>query len=182
MVGIVELVVSIIIVLVAVALVIWLYFIRQGDAEFEFLVDQRTGLKLDSINSNVAVFSCKVPFVNKGMQDGTIMDCYTRHLLPREQYDGVELASWLAVETRPRNDGYFEALIVPKTTGETLDITLKFTAKDNDIKVALADMVDFSLDIVYQVVARREWYIAKQRMIVVADELIQALNAETTRA
>ena len=180
--GIAELVVTIIIVLAAVSLVMWLYFIRQGDAELEFVVDQRTGFKMYSVNSSTAVFSCKVPFVNKGMQDGTIMDCYTRHLLPQEQYDGVELASWLALETRPRNDGYFEALIVPKTTGETLDITLKLMAKDGDIKAAMTDMVDFSLDIVYQVVARKEWYIAKQRMTITADELIQTLNAETTGA
>lgn len=106
----------------AVAALVWLYIARQGDAELEFLAEQRTDLKLEEVKADKAVFSCTIPFVNKGSQDGTIMDCYPRHLLPQEQYDGVEVCTRLALESAPRADGYFEALIVPKTTGSAVEI------------------------------------------------------------
>lgn len=171
-----ELISFLIIVFAVVAVATWLYVARQGDAEFEFLVDQRTDFTLEEMTKDTAVFSCNVPFVNKGTQDGTIMDCYPRHLLPQEQYDGVEVVSRLELETLPRKDGYFEAAIIPKTTGNAVIITLQFTAKQGDIKQAMTEMVDMSVDIVYQVVARSNWYITKQRMVVAADELIKALN------
>jgi hypothetical protein len=173
----VELLLWLLLIVVLVVIGVWLFIARQGDAEFEFLVEQRTDAVLKELTADTATFSCTVPFVNKGTQDGTIMDCYPRHLLPQEQYDAVETKSWLALESSPRDDGYFEALIVPKTTGSAVVVTVKFTAKQGDIKQALADMVDLSVDIVFQVVARGTWYISKQRMIIRASELASAINA-----
>jgi len=166
-----------VVLVLVVAVIIWLYIARQGDASFEFIIDQRTDFKLTDLTADQAVFSCVVPFVNKGTQDGTIMDCYTRHLLPQEQFDGVKVESRLALENRPRDDGYFEALIVHKTTGGNIVITVVLTARQGDIRAALADMVDMSIDIVYQVVARSTWYITKRRMVMTADEIIRALSA-----
>lgn len=155
-------------------LAVWLYIVRQGDAEFEFLVDQRTEFSLVNMTDDTATFSCKVPFVNKGTQDGTIMDAYTRHLLPYEQYDGVEVNSRLELETAPRTDGYFEALIVPKTTGQAIIVTVKLTAQNGNIHEALSQMVDMPIDIVYQVVARSEWYITKNRLVMKSQEIAKA--------
>jgi hypothetical protein len=171
-----ELILYILIFVLLVAALVWLYIIRQGDAEFEFLVDQRTDCQLEAIDSATAVFSCKVPFVNIGTQDGTIMDCYPRHLLPQEQFDAVEVASYLELETRPRKDGYFEAAIVPKTTGNAVKVTLKFTAKEGNIKDVMTEMVDMPVDIVYQAVARSSWYIDKRRITITADELAAAIR------
>jgi len=178
----VEWLLGILVVIVIVILGVWLFIAQQGDAEVKFLVDNRTAFTLTEVTKEQAVFSCQVPFVNKGPQDGTIMDCYPRHLLPQEQFDATELVSWIALVKSPRRDGYFEALIVPKTTGDTVEITLKFIAKNGDIRTSMADMVDFTLDIVYQIVARSEWYITKERMTVTATELIQALEVGTANA
>ncbi len=158
------------------AVATWLFIARQGDAEFEFLVDQRTDFKLEELNGDKAVFSCVVPFVNKGTQDGTIMDCFPRHLLPQEQFDAAEVSSRLELETRRRSDGYFEALIVPKTDGNAVIVTVAFTAKRGDIKQALAGMVDMPIEIYFQVVARSNWYVDKQRVVMKADEVAAALK------
>lgn len=158
------------------AVALWLFIARQGDAAFEFLVDQRTDFKLEEVSGDRAVFSCVVPFVNKGTQDGTIMDCFTRHLLPQEQFDAVEAASRLELETRRRSDGYFEALIVPKTDGNAVIVTVTFAARRGDIREALADMVDMPVEIYFQVVARGTWYVGKQRLIMMADEVAAALK------
>ncbi|HMM22926.1 MAG TPA: hypothetical protein PKA10_19615 [Selenomonadales bacterium] len=174
--------VLLLVLIIAAAVVIWLYVARQGDAEFEFIVDQRTDFRLTELTAGQAVFSCVVPFVNKGTQDGTIMDCYPRHLLPREQFDAVKVESRLALESRLRDDGYFEALIVPKTTGGNVVLTVVLTVRQGDIRATLAEMVDMSLDIVYQVVARSRWYIHKQRLVMTAEEITRALSAGPTGA
>ena len=171
-----ELLLFFVVAAVVLAVAVWLFIARQGDAEFEFLVDQRTDFKLEEMSGNRAVFSCIVPFVNKGTQDGTIMDCFTRHLLPQEQFDAVEVSSRLELETRRRSDGYFEALIVPRTDGNAVIVTVDFTAKQGDIRQALAGMVDMPVEIYFQVVARGNWYIDKQRVVMMAGEVAAALK------
>jgi len=95
--------------------------------------------------------------------------------LPGEQYDGVEVASHLHLETAVRDDAYWEAVIFFKGTGDAVIVTVSLTAKGGDIHEALRDMVDMPLDIMYQVVARSDWYIHKTRLVVPAKELQQAL-------
>lgn len=177
-----EFLLTILLVLALVAVFVWLYIARQGDAHFEFLVDQATDLVLTELTETTAVFSCTVPFINKGNQDGTIMDAYTRHLLPYEQYDGVEVYSRLELETARRTDQYFEALIVPKGTGQAVIVTVQFTGKNRSIQQALEEMLDMgldmSVDITYQVVARSDWYITKDRLVVKAVDIARALEKQ----
>ena len=111
------------------------------------------------------------------------MDAYPRHLLPYEQYDGVEVASRMELSTAPRTDNYFEAVIIPKGTGGTVIITVKFTAKAGGIQETLGQMaeltVDMAIDIVYQIVARAPWYIHKARMIMTCEEIMKAMQAKS---
>lgn len=164
------------IVIGVVLLVLWLYIVRQGDAEMDFLVDRRSEFLLEELTKEKAVFSCAVPFLNKGTQDGTIMDCYPRHLMPYEYFKGCHVQSRLTLESNQRNDGYWEALIVFKTTGDAIVLTLTYTAEDGNIQQALADLPDMPVDIVYQVVARSDWYITKKRLVVPAAEIRAALQ------
>lgn len=177
-----EFLMIVVVLIVVLAIGVWLFIARQGDAEFEFIVDQRTDFILEDLTDKTATFSCKVPFINKGSQGGTIMDAYPRHLLPYEQYDGVEVSSRMELSTAPRTDNYFEAVIIPQGTGGTVVITVKFTAKEGDIKEALGQMaeltVDMAIDIVYQIVARSPWYIHKTRMMMTCDEIMSALQAK----
>lgn len=156
------------------ALAVWLYIVKQGDAEFDFQVDQATPFEIVERSDTAITVRCKVPLINKGTQDGTIMDCYTRHLLPYEQYDGVEVYSRLELEAAPRSDGYFESIIIPKNTGQTVVVTVTLTARKGTIGQALEEMVDMPIDIVHQVVARSDWYISKARLIMQAAELRRA--------
>ena len=173
-----------VVLMIVLALGVWLFIARQGDAEFEFIVAQRTDFVLEDLTDKTATFSCKVPFINKGSQGGTIMDAYPRHLLPYEQYDGVEVSSRMELSTAPRTDNYFEAVIIPQGTGGTVVITVKFTAKEGNIQEALGQMaeltVDMAIDIVYQIVARSPWYIHKTRMVMTCDEIMSAMKAKQT--
>jgi hypothetical protein len=157
---------------------VWLFVARQGDAQFKFMVDQHTAFTVTERTAETVTLSTNVPFLNIGTQDGTIMDAYTRHLLPYEQYDAVEVNSRLELESAPRTDGYFEAFIVPKSTGKSVVVTVKFTAKSGTIEQALSQMVDMPVDIVYQIVARGPWYIDKTRMTITAAEIAKAMAVE----
>lgn len=179
-----EFLMILVLLLVVVIIAVWLFIARQGDAEFQFIVEDRSDFILDQITDKTATFSCRVPFVNKGSQAGTIMDAYPRHLLPYEQYDGVDVSSRMELTTAPRTDNYFEAIIIPQGTGGTVVITVTFTAKTGSIQETLGQMaelrVDMAIDIVYQIVARTPWYIHKTRMIMTCDEITKAMQAKST--
>ena len=179
-----EFLMIVIILALVVIIGVWLYIARQGDADFEFIVGQRTDFILEDLTDKTATFSCKVPFINKGSQGGTIMDAYPRHLLPHEQFDGVDVSSRMELSTAPRTDNYFESVIIPQGTGGTVIITVTFTAKAGGIREALGQMaeltVDMAIDIVYQIVARSLWYIHKARMVMTCDEIMRAMQAKGT--
>ncbi|HWR42692.1 hypothetical protein [Sporomusa sp.] len=172
-----EVLAVLVILVLGAAVGIWLYIANQGDAHFQFIVDQRTDFTLTEVTKDTATFSATVPFINNGTQDGTLMDVFPRHFLPYEQFDAVDTDSRLTLDCANRSDGYWEAYIVPKNTGGSIILTVKFTAKAGDIMAALKDMVDMPIDIVFQVVARSPWYIHKNRLVMTASEIQKALAA-----
>lgn len=173
-------IVSFLLLLIALAAVfavaIWLFLLRQGDAEFMFLTDSRTEFTLQEITQDKAVFVCQVPFVNRGTQDGTLVDVFPRHLLPVEYFDSVNVAAKITIASQPRKDDYWEAVIIESGKGDAVILTVTLTAKDGDIVNSLSEMVDMPVDIVYQVVARSDWYITKTRVVVPTAELQQAIE------
>ena len=166
-----EVILSLLILAVLICVVVWLYIAHQGDAVFEFIVAQCSPLTVEKRTQDELTVSFKVPYVNKGTQDGTIMDAFSRHFLPQEQFDGVSVSTLLMGELTPRDDGYFEALIVPKGKGGAVVVKVTLKAKNGNIAETLKDMVDMPVDIYYQVVARSAWYIHKARIVLTAEQL-----------
>ena len=166
----VEVILSLLILAVLICVAVWLYIAHQGDAVFEFIVEQCSPLEVERQTEEELLVAFKVPYVNKGTQDGIIMDAFSRHFLPQEQYDGVIVSTWLMGETTPRDDDYWESLIVPKGQGGAVIVKVRLIAKNGNIREALGDMVDMPVDVYYQVVARGAWYIHKARVILTADQ------------
>lgn len=160
---------------VLIAIAIWLYLLRQGDAEFVFLTDSRTDFKLQEISREKAVFVSQIPFVNRGTQDGTLVDVFPRHLFPLEYYSAVKVESKITLASQPRPDDYWEAVIINCGKGDAIILTVTLTAKEGDIFSALKEMVDMPIDIVHQVVARCNWYMTKTRLVMRAEEVTAAL-------
>ena len=68
------------------------YFVKlQGEGHFTFDISQRTPLKVVRGNAQGIELSCRLPFRNDGKQFGALIDVFTRHYLPREQYDALEI-------------------------------------------------------------------------------------------
>ena len=166
-------------ILLAVALFIW----KQGDADFYFDVSKRSKLVLDSLTADAATFSFSLPFRNRGSQQGTLVDVFARPWLPYEQYSAAELTTKVTAASNPRDDGYWEAALFPTDELER-DIALvflRFDARGGDIREAMAQMVDLPLNIVYQVIGRTDWYMAKVLMEVPLEEFQQAMQTADTQ-
>ncbi|MDF2501011.1 MAG: hypothetical protein K0Q77_1725 [Anaerosporomusa subterranea] len=172
-------IVSFLLLLIALAAVlavaVWLFLLRQGDAEFMFLTDSRTEFTLQEITQDKAVFVSQVPFVNRGTQDGTLVDVFPRHLLPVEYFDSVNVAAKITIASQPRKDDYWEAVIIESGKGDAVILTVILTAKNGDIVSSLSEMVDMPIDIVYQVVARCNSYLHKSRLVMRAEEIAAAM-------
>ena len=162
-------------VFLALALYIW----KQGDAEFIFDTSRRSQLVLEQETADKMVFSFNVPFRNRGSQQGTLMDVFVRPWIPKEQFSAAELTTKVTVASCPRSDGYWEATLFPneKLENDVAVITLRFDAVDGDIRQAMAQIVDLPLNIVYQVVARAEWYLSKTMLELPMEEFHAAMQS-----
>ena len=157
---------------------VWIYIVRQGDAEIEILTAQRTELQLVSVEDGKGVFSAQIPLFNLASQDGIILDAFPRHLLPQEQYDAARVESRLELLTAPREDGYFEAVIIEGNKGNTLVLTVALTAKNGLLAEAVASMADMPVELYYQVVGRGECALHKERLVLPAAEFKTAFSAQ----
>lgn len=162
--------------IVLAALAVWLYIKSKGDCRFEFLVDQRTPFTPVELKDNYIVFSCQVPFVNKGTQDGTLIDVHLRTLLPHEYYDKVDVDGRLHNAKDPRSDHYWESVIIPYGTGGSAVLNVKLTAVDGNIRAALAEMVDLPMYIVFEVVGRRPIVVYKTYLVMTQEETRTAVE------
>lgn len=151
---------------------IYLFIMWEGNAVFEVRTESRSPFVLDELTKDSVTVKTKVEFANTGKQCGTIMDCYVRHLLPYEHFDGVKVYAKAELEDAPRPDEYFEATLIQRQSSIQVWVKITLTArKCDDIKAALTEMVDMPVDLVYQYVARRPWAIDKKRIVLTAAEL-----------
>ena len=160
-----------------VVLAIYIYIKVQGDELVKTLVEKRTTLICEVKDENKAVFSVEIPFTNIGKQEGIITDAFVRVLLPKEQYDTAFVTSFLENSADRRDDNYFAAYIVEKKSNDNFFLTLIFTAKeDTTIEDAMADMVDFTVDIYFVAMGRTAPRINKTWITIPLEEVQKAFN------
>ena len=166
-------------VMLGVALFVW----KQGDADFYFDVAKRSELVLEKETADLMVFSFRLPFRNRGSQQGTLMDVFARPWLPREQFSAAELTTKVTAVSNPRDDGYWESALFPmdKIDNDVALITLRFESHGGDIRRAMAQMVDLPLNIVYQVVGRSDWYLSKVMVELPLEEFQAAIQSAAGR-
>mgnify|MGYP003609918362 CR=1 FL=1 len=162
---------------IALALFVW----KQGDAEFFFDVSQRSSLVLEKETQESVVLSFRLPFKNRGSQQGTLMDVFARPWLPFEQFSAAELTTKVTIASNPRDDGYWEAALFPmeKIDNDVAIVKLRFDATNGDIRQAMKQMVDLHLNIMYQIVGRGDWYLAKTMLTLPAEEFAAAMQQDS---
>lgn len=167
---------------VVLLLLVCLYFLgywyvckKQGDCDFRLLSRQKTPFRVEKMDQATAILSATVPIRNVGRQGGTIMDCFARPYLPREQYDAAKLRAVVYDVNRVREDDYWEALIVYAGDDVKLTVKLTFSATTGNILRDLETFPDMPIDIIFQTVGRSDWEYRKGRIYLEAEELRSAL-------
>ena len=115
-----------------------------------------------------------------GKQLGTIMDAFVRIYIPFEQYDKARVTGHLTDFDTPRDDDYWQAFILDPGKEKKFLITLDIEGKGESILRDLETFPEFGMDIIYQVVARSDYYYAKTRIVITREELQNALYEYTT--
>ena len=115
-----------------------------------------------------------IEFRNEGKQSAMIVDAICHPLLPFEQYDGIAVRGKVEREGKPREDDYFEALVLEHQESVNLVQTITLTArKGMTLEEALSHMVDFPIELVYREVGRTPMHWSIARIVLTAEELTQ---------
>ena len=149
----------------------WGMALLKGDCSLRMLKGKMTPLKVEDMDRESVVLSFTIPIVNTGRQIGTIMDAFVRTYLPFEQYDKASVTATLTAADTPRDD----EIRKPKV----FLIKLAIKGKSGNILRDLEDFPDMPMDIIYQVVARSDYYYAKTRVTLTSEDLRTALYQYT---
>lgn len=168
----------ILLILIVIVLVYKLFVRWQGGIDVNFNEAGRSKLVAVRQDDKTVVMQCEVEVANYGKQIAIFLDCFTRHLLPYEQFDGVKVSSRLMRSDAIREDDYFEAYLLKQHKQMKLIVELTFTArKDETIKEALGKMVDMPVEIIYEVESRLGLNHAKKRLEFTAAEIAAAAGS-----
>lgn len=148
--------------------------VPKMDEMADFAVVERTDGRL--------VIAATIPFANEGKQCGTIMDAFLRVQLPYEQYDGALVRGKVEIEGAPREDDYFEAVLIQKR--ERINLVLKLSVEPRGgrtLEDAIAHLVDFRVDLIYQETGRVPEHYSKEILIITAEEIAACAGVRLLR-
>lgn len=169
----------VLLVIVAGLIMMQLYLSKLGIEKVVPRVDSREPFEVREQTENSLLLSTKIEFANEGKQCATIMDCMVRPQLPYEQYDGIEARGKAELDGAKREDDYFEAVLIQKQESIFIHAMVRLTArKGQDLKTALAHMVDLPLDVIYMETGRTPWHYSKVRVVLTAQELASLAGVE----
>lgn len=159
-------------VIVLAFVVVGVFIMMRGDAEMNFYSKKRTDAVKVSQDGDRLDFNVEIPYDNTGKQEGTIIDTYMRIYLPQEQYEDVLLRGKVNLKGVMREDDYFEALLVPEGTGNTLVLRFEAYARNGkSIEEALKNIPDIDVALFVDCRGRRELYTKKEIFTLTAAEL-----------
>lgn len=165
----------------AVTGAVWLY-LRGREEKVVPKLDSRTPFKVEARDAKSITLSTTIEFRNEGTQSAMIVDAICKPQLPFEQYDGMDVRGKAEREGVPREDDYFEALVIEHQQSARLVAKVTLTArKGMSLKEAAAHMVDFPIEFIYREVGRNpmRWSIA--RVILTAEELAKLVGVKLVK-
>ena len=157
--------------------VVAVFIMMQPKHRFVFDVKNRTKAELTDKTDNKLCFSVDVPFTNEGGDEGLVLDAFMRIYLPQEQYDKALVRGKINLKDVPRDDDYFEALVMPK--GEHKTMTAKFEVTPMHgatLKEAVEGLPDFDVALFWECRGRENLYTVKKFITISADEVKSLLK------
>ena len=142
-------------------------------------LDKRTPFKIEHRDEKSVTLSTTIEFFNEGKQSAMIVDAYVKPQLPFEQYDGMNVRGKAEREGVPREDDYFEALVLEHQQGVNLVAKVTLTARKNmTLEEAVAHMVDFPIEFIYREVGRTPMHFSIARIFLTAEELAKLVGVK----
>lgn len=154
--------------LVAVAV----FIMMQPKHKFVFDVAKRTKAELTGKTDDKLCFSVDVPFTNEGGDEGLVLDAFPRIYLPQEQYDKALVRGKINLKDVPRDDDYFEALVMPKGGNKTMTVKFELTPMHGaSLKEAVSGLPDFDVALFWECRGRENLYTVKKFITISAEEV-----------
>ena len=165
----------------AVVLITWLYLKGRKEKVVPKL-ESRTPFKIERRDEKSVTLSTTIEFRNEGTQSAMIVDAICHPLLPFEQYDGMNVRGKAEREGVPREDDYFEALVIEHQQSANLVAKVTLTARKNlSLEEAVAHMVDFPVEFIYREVGRTPMHWSIARVILTAEELSKLVGVKLVK-
>ena len=140
-------------------------------------LESRTPFEIVSRDAKSVTLATTIEFRNEGTQSAMIVDAICHPQLPFEQYDGMSVRGKAEREGVPREDDYFEALVVEHQQSVKLVAKVTLTARKNlSLEDAAAHMVDFPIEFLYREVGRNPMRWSMARVFLPAEELAKLLG------
>ena len=126
--------------------VIGIYILLQGKEEMFFEVTQRTKARLIKRSENKLEFEVELPMHNDGKEEGIILDAFIRVYLPQEQYADAQLRGRVNLKEAPREDDYFEAMLLGPGVKKTMVVKFELVPEHGvTLKQAVEGMPDVDI-------------------------------------
>ena len=168
---------GLIVAVLAVVLVTWLYLKNRGQEKVVPKLESRTPFKIERRDEKSVTLSTTIEFRNEGTQSAMIVDAICKPQLPFEQYDGMDVRGKAEREGVPREDDYFEALVIEHQQSVNLVAKVTLTARKGlSLEEAVAHMVDFPVEFIYREVGRTPMHWSIARVILTAEELAKLVG------
>ena len=140
-------------------------------------LESRTPFEIVSRDAKSVTLATTIEFRNEGTQSAMIVDAICHPQLPFEQYDGMSVRGKAEREGVPREDDYFEALVVEHQQSVKLVAKVTLTARKNlSLEDAAVHMVDFPIEFLYREVGRNPMRWSMARVFLPAEELAKLLG------
>ena len=152
--------------------VMLLYLNHRGEEKVVPQLEKRKDFVVESRDDKSITLSTTVEFANVGKQSALIVDAICKPQLPFEQYDGIAVRGKAEREGKPREDDYFEALVLEHQQSVNLVAKVTLTArKGMTLNEALSHMVDFPVELIYREVGRNPMKFSIARIMLTTEEL-----------
>lgn len=172
---------GLIVAILAVVLMTWLY-LKDRKEKVVPKLESRTPFKIESRDEKSVTLSTTIEFRNEGTQSAMIVDAICKPQLPFEQYDGMNVRGKAERAGVPREDDYFEALVLEHQQSVNLVAKVTLTARKNlSLEEAVRHMVDFPVEFIYREVGRTPMHWSIARVILTAEELAKLVGVELVK-
>lgn len=171
-----NLIIFVLTIVVVIVIAIQAHSIWLGEAKVELDLDNRSNFKLISFGETEAVFESTFFIANVGKRpDAMVLDAFSRHQLPEEQYDKAFVRTSIERDGFRRGDDYFEAFPFEGMKSERLIYTVAIRARQ-PITEIIEEIPNLKLEVYVSYVGKEDYKIKRWYFVVAREELKQAIK------